>query len=192
MKIVLGSSSPFRKSLLSKLLIDFETCSPEIDETALLNESPLELVKRLSIEKAKQVAKSKPDSLIIGSDQVAVFDGKILGKPGDHNTAIKQLTSFSSQTVQFVTGLCLYNSTTSKVQYHQDTTWVHFRELSAHQIDNYLKKDQPYQCAGSFRSEGLGAALFTSIESLDPNALIGLPIINLIGMLAVEGIDVLD
>jgi len=191
-KLILGSSSPFRKSLLEKLLLEFDTYSPDIDETVFEGESPSALVKRLSIAKAEEIAKRNPNSLIIGSDQVAVFDNQILGKPGNHENAVKQLTKFSTHSVKFITGLCLFNSKTSDYQYHQDETWVHFRELSAIQIEYYLKNDSPYQCAGSFRSEGLGCSLFRSIETSDPNALIGLPIIKLVEMLESEGIDVLN
>ena len=191
MKIVLGSSSPFRKSLLEKLQIEFECYSPDIDETPLANELPADLVKRLSIAKAIAVAKQYTDALIISSDQVAVFQQQLLGKPGSHENAVKQLTSFSAQSVQFITGLCLYNSQTKNYQYHQDITWVKFRHLDEELINNYLHKDKPYQCAGSFKSEGLGAALFQSIESKDPNALIGLPIIKLVEMLNNEGVNVL-
>ena len=192
MKLILGSSSPFRKNLLAKLLLEFDTYSPNIDESSLKDESPEALVKRLSVAKAKEIAKQNPDSLIIGSDQVAVFENQILGKPGNHANALKQLKSFSNQSVQFITGLCLFNSNTSNYQYHQDVTWVHFRALTSAQIEYYLKKDLPYQCAGSFRSEGLGCSLFKAVESSDPNALIGLPIITLVEMLASEGIDVLE
>jgi len=190
-KIVLGSSSPFRKSLLEKLQIEFECYSPDIDETPLANELPADLVKRLSIAKAIAVAKQYTDALIISSDQVAVFQQLLLGKPGSHENAVKQLTSFSAQSVQFITGLCLYNSQTKSYQYHQDSTWVKFRHLDEALINNYLHKDKPYQCAGSFKSEGLGAALFQSIESKDPNALIGLPIIKLVEMSNNEGVNVL-
>jgi len=158
-KIVLGSSSPFRQALLKKLQLDFECCSPEIDESPIDNEMPSELVQRLSCAKAREVAKQYEKSLIIGSDQVAVFDDKILGKPGTHDKAVKQLASFSGKTVQFITGLCLYNSVTTKHQYHQDITEVKFRTLSHLEIEDYLKRDKPYQCAGSFKSEGLGIAL---------------------------------
>ena len=191
MKIVLGSSSPFRKALLAKLQIEFDTCSPDIDETQIINEDPCQLVKRLSIAKAQEVAKQFPVALIISSDQVAVFEQAILGKPGNHTNAVKQLTSFSGQAVQFITGLCLYNAQSKDLQYYQDSTMVRFRSLSEVQINNYLLKDKPYQCAGSFRSEGLGAALFRSIETEDPNALIGLPIIKLVEMLQIQGVDVL-
>lgn len=191
MRLILGSSSPFRKQLLTKLHLEFDTSSPDIDESANLNESPAQLVERLSIAKAVEVAKQHDDSLIISSDQVAVFNNEILGKPGDFDNALAQLTAFSGQKVQFITGLCLYNSTTKDFQYHQDNTWVQFRTLSQAQITHYILKDEPYQCAGSFRSEGFGSSLFESIETTDPNALIGLPIIKLVEMLFNEGVDVL-
>lgn len=191
MKIVLGSSSPFRKFLLEKLQLEFECYSPNIDETPMNDEQPTELVKRLSVAKAIAVATQYTDTLVISSDQVAVHQQRLLGKPGSHENAVKQLASFSGQSVQFITGLCLYNSQTRDYQYHQDITLVTFRDLNSKQINNYLHKDKPYQCAGSFKSEGLGAALFQSIESKDPNALIGLPILKLVEMLNNEGIDVL-
>ena len=192
MKLILGSSSPFRKGLLEKLYIEFTCCSPNIDENQLTDEKPEQLVRRLSIAKAKEVAKQYPQSLIISSDQVAVHQNKILGKPHTHDNAVRQLSGFSGESVQFMTGLCLYNSESKNIQYYQDDTWVKFRQLTQSQINKYLYKDTPYQCAGSFRSEGLGAALFHSIESHDPNALIGLPIMKLVEMLAAEGVDVLE
>lgn len=192
MKLVLGSSSVFRKQLLEKLQIEFDICSPDIDETPFENETPKELVKRLTLAKAKEVAKQYPDSLIISSDQVAVHQQQILGKPIVHDAAIKQLSAFSGDMVTFITGLCLYNSSTGQHQYHQDITLVTFKNLNQQQINGYLVKDQPYQCAGSFKSEGLGAALFESLETKDPNALIGLPIISLVKMLEKEGVDVLN
>ena len=191
MKIVLGSSSPSRKMLLEKLQIKFDCCSPDIDETENVAEKPADLVERLSIAKALEVAKQYPDALIIGSDQVAVHNQIILGKPGSHDNAVKQLTAFAGESVQFITGLCLYNAKTKNSQYYQADTWVKFRDLSKSQIDNYLHRDKPYQCAGSFRSEGLGAALFQSIENEDPSALIGLPLFKLVEMLDNEGVDVL-
>jgi len=192
MKIVLGSSSPFRKQLLEKLQLKFDCFSPDIDESHLVNESPSQLVQRLSLAKAKEVAKQYPDALIIGSDQVAVHHEKILGKPGTHEKAVAQLTAFSGETVHFITGLCLYNPVTKQHQYHQDDTLVKFRNLKHTEIDQYLQIEEPYQCAGSFKSEGLGIALFHSIESQDPNALIGLPLIKLVQMLTKEGVNVLD
>ncbi len=192
MKIVLGSSSPFRKQLLEKLHIDFECCKPDIDESPKINEKPSQLVERLSSSKAIAVANHYSNALIIGSDQIAVFNELILGKPGTHRKAVEQLASFSEQQVQFITGLCLYNSKTRQLQYYQDITRVTFRKLNQSKIENYLNQEQPYQCTGSFKSEGLGIALFKSIESTDPNALIGLPVIKLVEMLNNEGIDILD
>ena len=191
MKLILGSSSPYRKKLLQKLPVDFECFSPNIDETALQNESPEALVERLSIEKAIAVAEHFEDSLIISSDQIAIFKDEILGKPHSHERAVAMLSSFSGHTVRFETGLCLYNTNTKQHQYTSVPTLVHFRPLSEETIEQYLKTDQPYQCAGSFQAEGLGIVLFDMLESKDPNALIGLPLIALNTMLLNEGFDVL-
>ncbi len=192
MKLVLASSSPFRKQLLEKLQLIFDSYSPDIDETHLTDESPPQLVQRLSLAKAMEVAKQHPDALIIGSDQVAVHNKNILGKPGNLENAIAQLTSFSAKTVHFITGLCLYNASSKQHQYYQDDTFVSFRDLKQSEIVHYLQTEKPYQCAGSFKSEGLGIALFHSIESNDPNALIGLPLIKLVQMLKKEGVNVLS
>ena len=191
MNIVLGSSSTYRKMLLEKLHLEFDICSPDIDESQLDHEIPADLVERLSIAKAQEVSKQFNNHLIIASDQVAVHDDRVLGKPGNFENALQQLTAFSGQSVQFITGLCLYNSHSNMFQYHREDTWVNFRTLSKEQITKYIQKDEPYQCAGSFRSEGLGCALFTSIKSNDPNALIGLPIIKLVELLFKQDIDVL-
>ena len=185
-KIVLASTSPFRRELLGKLGLSFDTDSPDIDETARAEETPEQLVARLAEEKARAVAQRHPDSLIIGSDQVAVIDGKIIGKPGDHEKAMAQLRSASGKTVRFLTGLCLYNSANDHKQVVVEPFDVVFRTLSDSQIDNYLKAEQPYNCAGSFKSEGLGIALFERLQGEDPNSLIGLPLIRLIRMLENE------
>lgn len=192
MKLVLGSSSPYRKKLLEKLPVNFDCYSPDIDETPLQDETPEQLVERLSIEKAKAVAEQYTDTLIISSDQIAIFQGEILGKPHNHERAVKMLSSFSGHTVRFETGLCLYNTNTGKHQYTSVPTIVHFRELAQETIERYLELDQPYMCAGSFQAEGLGIVLFDKLESQDPNALIGLPLIELTGMLINEGFDVLN
>ena len=191
MKLILGSSSPYRKKLLQKLPVTFEVFSPDIDETPLAGETPEQLVERLSNAKARAVAKAHPEALIISSDQIAIFDGEILGKPGDHATATSMLNSFSGKTVRFETGLCLYNALKDSSQYCSVPTIVHFRQLSAATIERYLQLDQPYSCAGSFQAEGLGIVLFDKLESRDPNALIGLPLIELTTMLLNEGFDVL-
>lgn len=190
-QLVLGSTSPFRKALLEKLKLEFITDSPDINESRQENESPEQLVARLACEKARAVAERHPDSLIIGSDQVAINGGEILGKPGNHEKAMQQLLNASGRTVTFLTGLCLYNSASGSEQVAVEPFRVHFRELSSDQIDNYLKAEQPYNCAGSFKSEAMGIALFEKLEGDDPNSLIGLPLIQLIRMLEKEGIRVI-
>lgn len=191
-QLILGSSSPFRAELLAKLHLPFTTASPDIDETALQGETPEELVLCLSESKAKAIAEKYPGLLIIGSDQVAVLDSIILGKPGTHENAMNQLRQASGKTVSFVTGLCLYDSDTGSIQNCVDYFSVEFKPLSDNQIDFYLKTEQPYQCAGSFKSEGFGISLFNRLIGDDPNTLIGLPLIKLIAMLKAEGIDVLQ
>jgi len=191
-QIVLASTSPYRRELLERLGLPFDTASPDVDETALSYETPEQLVKRLAKLKARAVAEDFPDALIIGSDQVAVLDNQILGKPGNHKTAVKQLSKTSGKKVLFLTGLCLLNSATGETQVNVDEFSVEFRQLSTSQIENYLQREQPYDCAGSFKSEGLGISLFEKMEGNDPNALIGLPIITLINMLSAEGVDVLQ
>lgn len=189
--LILASTSPFRKAILEKLDIPFDTQSPEVDETPLDNESPEMLVERLSIAKAKAIADSLDKGLIIGSDQVAIIDNKILGKPGSHAKAVEQLLQASGKTVTFLTGLCLYNATSKTYQVEVVPFNVVFRELTKKQIDNYLNKEQPYNCAGSFKSEGLGITLFEKLDGDDPNTLIGLPLIRLVRMLEKEGVAVI-
>jgi MAF protein len=190
-KLVLGSTSPFRKALLEKLQLDFTTDKPQIDESRKPDETPEQLVARLACEKAQAVAVRQPDSLIIGSDQVAVNGDAILGKPGDHDTAMTQLRNASGKKVTFLTGLCLLNSSSGEKQVIVEPFHVHFRALNDEQIDNYLKAEQPYNCAGSFKSEAMGIALFERLEGDDPNSLIGLPLIQLIRMLEKEGVRVI-
>jgi MAF protein len=190
--LILGSSSPFRASLLQKIGLPFDTASPDIDESQLENESPTQLVKRLSLLKAQAIADNHPDALIIGSDQVAVVNNSILGKPGNAENAHKQLMQCSGKVVTFYTGLCLLNAATRNVQTLVEPFEVHFRNLTAEQIDFYIEKEQPFQCAGSFKSEGFGISLFSKLVGDDPNSLIGLPLIRLIEMLKAEGIDVLQ
>lgn len=188
-KLVLASSSSFRQMTLQKLNIDFEVDVPDVDESPLDNESPLELVKRLSELKATAVGARHPGALIIGSDQVAVLDGEIITKPLNHENAVAQLTKASGRRVQFLTGLCLYNSATGAIQLDCIPFTVYFRKLNAGQIERYLQKDQPYQSAGSFKSEGYGITLFEKLEGDDPNSLVGLPLIRLVNMLQEEGIQ---
>lgn len=189
--VVLASSSPYRKTILEKLHIEFETVSPDIDEIARENEQPEELVRRLALEKARAVAKTHTQHLIIASDQVAVLDGEVLGKPGNHEKAFQQLKQASGRTVTFFTGLCLLNSKTGKQQSESVPFDVVFRTLADDEINHYLKLEQPYQCAGSFKSEGLGIALFERLHGDDPNTLIGLPLIRLIDMLRNESVAVI-
>jgi septum formation protein len=189
LSLVLASSSPFRKELLSRLGLPFETYSPDIDETALANETPQQLVERLAISKAKAVLQQFPTSLIIGSDQVSVLDGHIVGKPKDHQDAVKQLTEASGKEVKLYTGLCLFNAVTGNIQHAVETYKVQFRELHAKQIERYLQRDQPYGCAGSLKAESLGISLLKSLEGNDPNTLIGLPLIRLTDMLLEEQVQ---
>ena len=189
--LVLGSTSPFRKSILEKLNLPFECAKPNIDETALVNESPQALVERLAIEKAKAVAHQFSNALIIGSDQVAVCDGEILGKPHTFDNGVKQLTQFSNKSVTFYTGLCVYNSGENIVKSLVEPFVVHFNQLSLPEIESYLIAEQPYNCAGSFKSEGLGICLFKKLEGDDPNTLIGLPLIKLVNLLKQHGLDTL-
>jgi len=191
-QLILGSSSPFRAELLSKLGLPFIAISPDIDESPLVNETAQQLVLRLAKLKAAEIANTQPDALIIGSDQVAVCDGEIMGKPGNHANAIKQLQTVSGKTVQFLTSLALLNSKTGQVHALVDTFEVSFRTLTLAQIDYYLQQEQPYQCAGSFKSEGFGISLFSKLNGDDPNTLVGLPLIKLIELLALEGVDVLQ
>lgn len=191
-QLILGSSSPFRAEILAKIGLPFITASPDIDESQLEAETPEQLVKRLSEQKALAIAIKHPASLIIGSDQVAVLDRQVLGKPGDHENAVKQLTASAGKTVKFLTGLALYNSQTKHMQSLVEPFEVSFKSITAKQIEFYLQQEQPYQCAGSFKSEGFGISLFSKLHGDDPNSLIGLPLIKLIQLLAVEGIDTLQ
>lgn len=184
--LVLASTSPFRKELLQRLGISFETAVPDVDETPLAGETPDALVRRLSEAKARAVGQSC-QGLIIGSDQVATTGNDLLGKPGTHARAVEQLRGLSGRLVTFHTGLCLLNSTSGETQVDAIPFKVQFRQLDEAQIERYLQADQPYNCAGSFKSEGLGITLFERMEGDDPSALIGLPLICLTTMLARAG-----
>ena len=191
LSLILASTSPFRKSVLERLHIPFKSFAPNIDESQLPNEVPTKLVKRLAELKAQAAQSAYPQALIIGSDQVAVIDDKILGKPGNHEQAIEQLTFASGKQVDFLTGLCLLNTNTNKAQTDIVRFSVKFRQLSLSQIENYLHKDKPYNCSGSFKSEGLGIALLDEMLGNDPTAIIGLPLIRLVRMLEAEGMSVI-
>jgi len=189
--ITLASTSPFRRALLEKLGLPFDVQAPEIDEQPRPGEHAEALVARLAREKAGAVAAQRAGGVVIGSDQVAVLDGKILGKPGGHEQAVAQLTRSSGRSVTFFTGLCVWDADSGAEQTEVVPFRVVFRELSPAQIETYLRREQPYNCAGSFKSEGLGVALFERLEGEDPNTLIGLPLIRLTRMLEARGIAVL-
>lgn len=189
--LILGSTSPYRRELMERLHIPFETAAPDIDETRHAGENARDMVLRLSLQKAQTVATQHPDALIIGSDQCAVLDKQVIGKPGTHENAMQQLRNASGKTVSFLTGLCLYDSHDGNYQLDVVPFQVDFRELTDAEIDNYLHKDRPYNCAGSFRSESLGITLFKRMYGDDPTALMGLPLIRLSQMLSKAGVDLL-
>ncbi len=188
-KLVLASSSPYRRELLTRLQIPFEVISPDVDEAPLAHEAPQDTALRLAQLKACAVAKKFPDALIIGSDQVALLGTQQLGKPHTFENAKKQLVVASGQSLVFHTALCLYNSRTKNMQARVVPIAIKFRTLSEDLIERYLEKEQPYNCAGSAKFEGLGIALIERFEGEDPNALIGLPLIALVDMLHNEGIS---
>jgi MAF protein len=195
--LILASSSPFRKALLNKLELPFLSIAANIDESRKIGETPEKLVFRLAQEKAREVGKSH-HGLIIASDQIATLQSglgvqdEILGKPHTHENAVKQLNACSGNSVIFLTSLCLLNTNTDNIQTIVETFTVKFKPLNASQIEHYLNKERPYNCAGSFKSEGLGISLFSALIGNDPNTLIGLPLIQLITLLDNEGIDVLN
>ena len=191
MKLVLASTSPYRRELLARLGIPFEVAAPDVDETPLSGESPDETAQRLSVLKAQAVAGQYPDALIIGSDQVALLEGVQLGKPGTHEKAVAQLQAMRGKTLEFHTALTLLNARTGSLQTANVPVRLVMRNYTDAQIENYLHRDQPYNCCGSAKSESLGIALIARFETEDPNALIGLPLIKLTEMLAREGLDVL-
>ncbi len=190
-RIILASSSRYRKELLSRLQISFDTSSPDVDETSLENEPPSALVQRLATLKANTVAEKVIDCICIGSDQVAVCDNVILGKPGNLENAIAQLHFISGKQVCFHTGLCVISTADGSLQVDDITFNVEFRTLNDAMIRKYLKKEPAFNCAGSFKSEGLGVALTTSMSGADPTSLVGLPLIRLSQMLKQVGVDLL-
>ncbi len=187
--IVLASTSPFRRELLARLGLPFLTASPDVDETPLPGEAPEATAMRLSESKARAVAARHPEALIIGSDQVACLEGRVFGKPGSHDNAVRQLQTMRGRSVNFFTGLCLLNARTGLARLRGVSTLVTFRDLSDDEIERYLRKEQPYNCAGSAKSEGLGIALIARMAGEDPNALIGLPLIALCDLFREECIN---
>ena len=190
-QLVLASTSKYRRELLTRLGLPFGVASPQVDETALPNEAPQDTARRLAEAKARAVAARFPQALVIGSDQVAVLDDIPLGKPGNHATALRQLRAMRGKEVVFHTALCLCNAASGQVQTRIVPFYVRFRDYSDAQIERYLQREQPYDCAGSARCEGLGIALIAEMRGDDPNALIGLPLIALTEMLAAQGVSVL-
>ena len=189
--LILASTSPFRRELLARLRLPFATADPAVDETPLVGETPPASALRLAEAKARAVASRHPDALIIGSDQVASLDGQVFGKPGNHSNARRQLQAMRGRRVDFFTGLCLLNAGSGTAHLRGVPTQVTFRDLADEEIENYLRQEQPYNCAGSARSEGLGIALIARIDGEDPNALIGLPLIALCDLLRHEQVSVL-
>jgi septum formation protein len=191
-RLILGSSSKYRKELLSRLRIPFDVIVPNIDETPHPGEAPEATALRLAQEKAMAIAAREPDALVIGCDQVAVLDGQQIGKPGSHESALKQLQTMRGRHVVFHTALCLWDGRLllpdQKIQLDNVRTFVTFRDLPDEELDAYLHIEQPYDCAGSAKNEGLGIALLENIESKDPTALTGLPMIALTTMLRRAGV----
>ena len=192
LSLILASSSPYRARLLQRLQVPFTAIAANVDENPLKDELPQALVQRLSESKAQLISQRHPDSWVIGSDQVAVCDGKIIGKPGNHENAVRQLTSFSNKTVEFMTGIAIAHHNKKILRFKQSSTFVVFKSLSFKVINSYLLKDKPYDCAGSFKVESLGILLFEKILSEDPTCLEGLPLITLCELMAQEGIDLLE
>jgi MAF protein len=193
--LLLASSSLYRQQLLAKLQLPFDCASPDIDESLLVNETAHNYVQRLAIEKAKALKDQFPNHIIIGSDQCAILEvngqQKILGKPHTIENAVKQLTDCSGKKVTFLTGLCCFNSESQQTLALVEPFSVHFRQLTEAQIRRYIEQEMPLDCAGSFKSEGLGIRLFSALEGRDPNSLIGLPLIALVDLLEKMGVEVL-
>jgi septum formation protein len=187
--LVLGSTSRYRRELLSRLRLTFEVVAPEVDETPLPGEAPAALAQRLALGKARAVAASRPEAVVIGSDQVADLDGEPIGKPGTHERAVEQLRRMSGRTVIFQTALAVVRASTGFEQVDLAPVRVTFRHLTEAEIERYLRLEQPYDCAGSAKSETLGIALLEAIESDDPTALVGLPLIRTARMLRAAGLD---
>jgi septum formation protein len=189
--LILGSTSRYRKELLARLSIPFQVEAPEVDETPQAQEAPKDLALRLALAKARAVANKYPDAVVIGSDQVADLDGEPLGKPGNHTNAVKQLKRMRGKTVIFQTALSVVCVATGFEQTDLAAVKVTFRDLTDAEIESYLKAEEPYDCAGSAKSEGLGIALLAGIDNDDPTALIGLPLIRTCHMLRAAGVKLL-
>lgn len=191
MEIILASTSPYRQALLNRLCLKFRCVAPGVDENTLPGESPPAMAGRLALAKARNIANHNPGALVIGSDQVASVRGRITGKPGNFDTALRQLQDSAGQTVMFYTAVALVCLNRDLERFHVEPFSVGFRALSEPQITSYLRREQPYDCAGSFKAEGLGIALFEQMSGNDPTSLQGLPLIRLTELLLEAGIDVL-
>jgi septum formation protein len=189
--LILGSTSRYRRELLQRLQVPFDVAAPDVDETPLPGETPRALAERLALAKARAVASAFPRAVVIGSDQVADLNGLALGKPGSHERAVLQLRQMRGQTVVFQTAVAVVCGESGFEQSGLAAVWVRFRDLSDSEIENYLRAEQPYDCAGSAKSEGLGIALLESIESDDPTALVGLPLIRTCKMIQAAGVVLL-
>lgn len=190
-RLILGSTSPYRRELLQRLQIPFEVASPAVDETPLPGEAPVALARRLALAKAHAVAAAFPDAVVIGSDQVADLNGQALGKPGNHANAVAQLRQMRGQSVVFQTAVAVVCLQSGFEQTDLAAVKVQFRALGDEEIENYLQAEQPYDCAGSAKSEGLGISLLEAIENDDPTALVGLPLIRTCRMIRAAGIPLL-
>ncbi len=189
-KIILASSSPYRRQLLDRLRLDYECHSPDVDESARDGEAASDYVRRLAEDKARTIAREYPQAIVIGSDQCALLDGRILGKPGSHENALRQLRDAQGKTVLFHTAVCVLNLARDICLLEEVPFEVEFRNLSDAQLTHYLQVEQPYDCAGSFKAEGYGVCLFSALRGDDPSALIGLPLLRLTTMLESAGVAV--
>ena len=189
-KLILASSSPFRKVLLARLQLKFDCLAPDVDESILADEDALQYVRRLAETKARVIAQQNPDAIVIGSDQCALLEGQILGKPGSHENALVQLRQAQGKRVVFHTAVCVLQLSSGFCVVEDVPFEVEFRQLSDRQLEHYLRVEEPYQCAGSFKAEGYGSCLFKRMHGDDPSALIGLPLFKLIEMLEAAGVEI--
>jgi septum formation protein len=187
--LILGSTSRYRRELLNRLRLPFDVLAPDVDETPRAGERPADLAVRLATAKAREVAQRRPDAVVIGSDQVADLEGEPIGKPGTHERAVAQLTRMSGRTVVFQTAVCVVRLGIGFERTELAPVKVRFRELTPAEIERYLRAEAPYDCAGSAKSEGLGIALLAAIDSDDPTALVGLPLIRTCELLRQAGLD---
>lgn len=192
MQVVLASSSRYRRELLERLGLSFSVEPPEANETPLAGESPRRLVVRLAVNKATTVAKRRPDALVVGADQVASLEGRVLGKPATEERAVRQLLAFAGRRVEFLTGLAVVRGEAARTRTHLDVTTVRFRRFKLDTARRYVERDLPLDCAGGIKFEGLGSLLVEAVDTQDPSSALGLPMIKLGELLRLEGVDPLD